>query len=65
MLCGVMSTADHPPGHPAPAAGVYRLLNVFGTETEAAAHVAQGQPLPPAPWGYNWRLERLTGNAEA
>lgn len=60
-----MSAAEHPPGHPAPLAGVYRLLNIFGTETIEAAHVARGQPLPPAPLGHTWRLEREAGETEA
>ena len=60
-----MSVPEHPPGHPAPVAGVYRLLNVFGSETIEAIHVAQGQPLPPAPLGHSWRLERLADDTEA
>jgi hypothetical protein len=60
-----MSAPDHPPGHAAPTTGVYRLLNIFGTETIEAAHVAQGQPLPAAPLGHSWRLERAAGDTEA
>ena len=45
--------------------GVYRLLNVFGTETIEFAHVGKGQPLPPAPLGFSWRLERTAGDTEA
>jgi hypothetical protein len=51
---------DHPPGHPAPKAGVYRLLNVFGRAQERRVEVRLGQALPPAPRGYSWRLERET-----
>ena len=55
----LVANADHPPGYPAPVTGVYRLLNVFGTETETHAHVMRGQPLPGAPLGHGWRLERV------
>jgi hypothetical protein len=51
---------DHRPGHPAPKAGVYRLLNVFGGAEETRAQVGLGQPLPAAPRGHTWRLERET-----
>lgn len=35
-------------------------MNIFGSETEKVTHAAQDQPLPGAPIGHRWRLERLT-----
>jgi hypothetical protein len=52
--------AEHRPGTLAPVTGVYRLLNVFGAETHTHAHVVRGEPLPGAPMGHGWRLERET-----
>jgi hypothetical protein len=51
-------SAEHRPGDPAPISGVYRLINVLGGRTQVAAHVEQGQPLPVAPRGFGWQLER-------
>jgi hypothetical protein len=59
-----MTDADYPPGYLAPATGVYRLLNVFGTATPTRAHAMEGQPLPDARLGYSWRLERLAQDTQ-
>ena len=44
--------------------GIYRLLNIFGSETETRTHAVRGQPLPGAPLGHGWRLERETDDPE-
>jgi hypothetical protein len=36
---------------------------MFDTPTARTAHVFRGDPLPCAPRGYSWRLERETGKA--
>jgi hypothetical protein len=53
---------DQRPGHPAPKAGVYRLLNVFGGAEKTRVEVRLGERLPAAPRGYSWRLERETND---
>lgn len=53
-----MAEQDHPPGAPARKTGRYRMLNVFGSDTEVHAHIARGEPLPRAPAGHSWRLVR-------
>jgi hypothetical protein len=49
---------EHRPGEPAPVSGIYRLFNVLGSRSHVHAHVEQGAPLPDAPRGFGWRLER-------
>jgi len=49
---------DHHPGEPAPVSGVYRLFNVLGTRTQIQTHIERGSPLPDAPRGFGWQLER-------
>jgi len=49
---------EHPAGAIAPTSGYYRLLNVLGTPTDYSVHVKRGEPLPIAPRGNSWRLER-------
>lgn len=44
----------------APAAGIFRLYNVFGTPTLALVRVSHGERLPGAPIGFTWRLEADT-----
>ena len=51
---------EHPPGTTAPISGHYRMVNVFGTPTVYSIHVRHGEPLPSAPRGHGWRLERET-----
>ena len=58
-----MSKTEHLPGDLAPETGTYRLLDVFGGDTKTHAHVGQGQPLPGAPRGHTWWLEREPGDA--
>lgn len=52
---------EHRPGDPAPVSGTYRLFNVLGSRTQVSAHVEQGEPLPDAPRGFGWQLERTGG----
>jgi hypothetical protein len=44
------------PGESAPKPGTYELLNVVGTPTSTRVVVQQGDALPPAPFGWKWRL---------
>jgi hypothetical protein len=60
LRCSMSTNDDHRPGLPAPKAGVYRLLNVFGGAEDRRVEVRQGQPLPTAPRGHSWRLESET-----
>jgi hypothetical protein len=48
------------PGSPAPRAGRYQQLNVFGTPVGTTIRVAAGEPLPAAPRGLTWRWVRET-----
>jgi hypothetical protein len=59
-LAPMANETEHPPGGPAPASGHYRLLNTFGTPTAHTVHVRRGEPLPDAPRGQGWQLERKT-----
>jgi hypothetical protein len=40
----------------APAAGIYKQLNIFGSPTGIRINVRQGQQLLPAPEGHSWML---------
>ena len=42
---------EHAPGEPAPAAGTYEQLNIFGRPIGIRVNVTHGHPLPPAPQG--------------
>jgi hypothetical protein len=59
----MVTNTEHQPGDSAPETGTYRLLDVLGGETKTHAHIGQGQPLPVAPRGQTWRLERKPGDA--
>ena len=50
-----MALPEHQPGDPAPRAGDYEALNVFGTPTGQIATVAKDEKLPAAPRGFTWR----------
>jgi len=56
---------EHPPGHPAPATGLYRLLNVFGAGTATSAYVIAGQATPDGAQRSHLRLEREDGPLSA
>jgi hypothetical protein len=61
MLGGrVAKHVEHLPDSPAPASGVYRLVNIFGNDMSTHTHVVRGALLPGAPNGFGWRLERET-----
>ena len=47
---------EHRPGEPAPAAGIYHEVNVFGTRTGQTVRAERGERLPGAPLGFGWRL---------
>lgn len=47
---------DCPPGASASVGGVYELLNVMGTPMGTRVLVSRGEALPPAPFGWTWRL---------
>jgi hypothetical protein len=51
------STSICHPGDLAPATGLYRLLNIFGTETAQWTRGMEGEPLPDAPQGFMWQAE--------
>ncbi len=53
-----MHEAEHAPGTPATVTGTYQLLDIFGSPTDHRVHLARGEPLPDAPRGHTWRLER-------
>jgi hypothetical protein len=52
------NNAEHLPGSPAPATGLYRQLNVLGTKLAIRVHAVEGTPLPGSPIGHVWRLEQ-------
>jgi hypothetical protein len=45
---------EHAAGEPAPAAGIYEQLDIFGSPTGIRAKVMCGHLLPAAPLGHNW-----------
>jgi hypothetical protein len=47
--------SDHPPGEPAPSAGTYEQINIFGGPTGVRVDINRGHLLPPAPIGHFWR----------
>ncbi len=47
---------EHAAGEPAPAAGTYEQLNIFGSPTGVRVKMTRGHPLPAAPRGHNWTL---------
>jgi len=47
---------EYPPGASAPRSGTYALLNVMGTPNGERVLVQEGGALPPAPYGWMWRL---------
>jgi hypothetical protein len=53
--------SEHLSDYAAPVTGIYRLLYVFGAETETSVYVMANQMLPMAPIGHTWRLEREFG----
>ena len=55
---------EHRPGEPAPRSGHYRLVNVFGSDTDIRVHSPRGHPLPDSPRGFGWRLEHVTEDSE-
>jgi hypothetical protein len=46
---------EHSPGDPAPSAGGYERINIFGHPNGIRVDIAQGHPLPAAPIGHFWR----------
>jgi hypothetical protein len=58
-------SGEYRPGAPAPISGTYRLFNVLGSRTQVCARVEQGEPLPDAPRGFGWQLERNGGTPAA
>lgn len=49
------TSADYMGGAPAPAAGTYEQLNVFGRATGHRVTAEKDQALPPLPRGFSWR----------
>ncbi len=47
---------EYEPGTPAPVAGSYQELNIFGVPTGAAVYSAKGALLPRLPRGFRWRF---------
>jgi hypothetical protein len=52
----VRTRPEYAPGATAPAAGVYELLNIFGTPVGVRVPLANGETLPGASIGWKWRL---------
>jgi len=50
-----MALSEHQPGEPAPNAGAYEELNVFGTPTGKVAVVSKDEEFPAAARGFTWR----------
>jgi hypothetical protein len=48
--------AEHRPGEPASATGLYHEVNVFGTPTGRTVRAERGDRLPGAPRSFGWRL---------
>lgn len=49
---------EHRAGEPAPAAGNYVLVNIFGTPTEQSVAMQAGEPLPGTPDHHHWVLQK-------
>lgn len=47
---------EHEPGEAASQAGEYHEVNVFGSLTGRRIRARLGDPLPPSPRGFAWRL---------
>ncbi len=43
------------PGDPAPAAGTYEQVNIFGRPNGVRVDMSHGDPFPQAPVGHTWR----------
>ena len=50
-----MKLVEFSSGEPAPDAGPYEELNVFGTQTGKVIVVQEGETFPAAPRGFSWR----------
>lgn len=50
-----MKPVEFNPGEPAPDAGPYEELNVFGSRTGKVVVVQEGDTFPTAPRGFSWR----------
>jgi hypothetical protein len=59
-----MAPNEYPPGKRAPVAGDYQELSALGTPTGKLALMTEGEPLPPAPRGFSWRLLSQRSAAE-
>jgi hypothetical protein len=46
---------EHSPGEPAPSAGTYEQLNVFGRSNGIRVDMNHGHPFPQAPVGHTSR----------
>jgi hypothetical protein len=51
-----VGAAVHQPGEAASETGLYRQLNIFGTNTGITINVQRGTALPAAPRGFTWCL---------
>jgi hypothetical protein len=49
---------EHQPGSPAPSAGSYEQLNIFGRAIGVRVSLAAGELLPAAPRGHTWTQTR-------
>ncbi len=52
---------EYAPGTPAPSAGAYEQINIFGQPTGICINIARGHPLPRAPIGHWWRALEADG----
>ena len=49
-------SSQHSPGEPAPSAGLYKQINIFGQPNGIRADVFPGESIAlPAPIGHSWR----------
>jgi hypothetical protein len=46
---------EHGPGDPAPGAGTYEQINIFGRPNGVRVDMNHGHPFPRAPIGHTWR----------
>jgi len=56
----MLSRSEHSPGEPAPAAGLYEQINIFGQPNGIRVTMGHGQPFPRAPIGHFWRTVEET-----
>jgi hypothetical protein len=54
--------SEHFPGDPAPSAGTYEQINIFGRPNRVCVDMNHGHPFLQAPVGHTWR--QVEGDSE-